>query len=615
MKQCKIFYVLLIFFTAISPSNHEPISFFKKISTTIQSHKGLSFLISAAFVISMYYAVKNYGGTKSKVEKKQNKITEEQKKNDRERRIDRNNYEYDVDYWKELKPRLKISEDEVLAFENYTYNEEKVFKCAYAKNVKFFYGNCDKDNEKGAEEIGFGCAWRSLQTLLSPHFIFYSFSILYKEYKLGDKSKTWEQEQECAEPGYAKEICEDFGIEYRLYRYNREGTDKTPIDQCTSIKDFSGLVLMLINHFEKYKTPIMIDDVKHACVILGIKITENNNVILWMADPYADTKEKGLYYLILSETGEVIAREGQKTKLPDMDPQKGWLLLSLQEIESEIKNNAEKIDLSDLFESKNGRDLFARDGKLPKKYGDHDFNKLLLLQNFAISENDARNFIEYRRTNQEIDAKNIIHYAKNIYFFHGLCDSYEKTLGWACAWRDIQTILSFYNIFYSLENLYNAYRTTEKEQEWAEPGYGFKILYDHKIKSKLYRYNDPTISDTTKTNWCTPLTGFPVLVSMLMKHFEKYKTPVMIDDVSYAYTILGIKKIKKEKDNEVVFWIADPHKKSLNYGLYYLMLDEKTGKKIECTGIDDDDNGLNSSQRIDFENKGWLILCPQKKLE
>lgn len=124
---------------------------------------------------------------------------------------------------------------------------------------------------------------------------------------------------------------------------------------------------MLVDHFEKYKTPVMIDNVKHACLILGIKITNQDKVILWMADPYADTKENGLYYLVLDgQTGKVLAREGQKTELPPMNPQDGWLLLCLNE----------KIDHTDLFESKQERELFAFDGKLPEQYGENELKKI-----------------------------------------------------------------------------------------------------------------------------------------------------------------------------------------------------------------------------------------------
>lgn len=552
--------------------------------------------------------------TKLKNEIVDPKVKEEQQKNEKERRINPNNYEYNSKYWKKkLKPRLKISEDEVRAFENYIYSgENESVACEYARNIKFFYGNCDKDNEKGAQEIGFGCAWRSLQTLFTTCCsVNYAFRTLYRAYKEGDKSQSWEENKECAEPGYAKRMCEDFDFQYSLYRYNREGTEKTPTDQCVLIKDFSDLTVTLVDHFKKYKTPIMIDDVKHACVILGIKITKQDTVILWMADPYAQKRDEGLYYLILNgETGEVIAREGQKIELPEMNPEDGWLLLCLHE----------KIDHTDLFESKGERKLFAYDGNLPEQYGENELKAIK--PQLEISQKYVDDFLEYGEKNGSSCIKNCLdtskmYYAENIKFFYGLCDSYEGHLNWACAWRDIQTILSCYKIFSPLKNLCDAYRNTNERTEWAEPGYGFKILHDHQIKSKLYRYNNPKPSNKTLTHWCRPLKGFPALVSVLMKHFEKYKTPVMIDDVVYAYNIVGIKKIKKEKDNEIVFWIADPHKTSVQDGLYYLMLNEKTGKTIECTGIDNGHNGLDSSQRIDFANTGWLILCPQeqKKLE
>lgn len=86
----------------------------------------------------------------------------------------------------------------------------------------------------------------------------------------------------------------------------------------------------------------------------------------------------------------------------------------------------------------------------------------------------------------------------------------------------------------------------------------------------------------------------------------------MIDDVSCAYGVLGIKKMTNEN---VVLWIADSHKTSKNEGLYYLELD-KFGNKIACTGVDYEDqrNGLSTAERLNIQLKtGWLILFPKNK--
>jgi|GEM_PF-4851281 len=233
-----------------------------------------------------------------------------------------------------------------------------------------------------------------------------------------------------------------------------------------------------------------------------------------------------------------------------------------------------------------------------------------LINNATVSDKDTQDFEGYGLEGPGVG--NLwCHYAENVRFFYGLCDTDERDLGWACAWRSIQTCLSSYSLFYTLSSLSGQFRQDkDKVEEWAEPGYFYRILNGANIAAEVWLYNRERGTDKTSNHRGT-IHSFSGLTSKFKDHFVKYKTPVMIDDVSCAYAVLGIKKLK---NRNVVLWIADSHKKSRQEGLYYLELDED-GNKIVCTGTDYEDhakNGLETAQRINIQNStGWLLLFPQ----
>lgn len=52
----------------------------------------------------------------------------------------------------------------------------------------------------------------------------------------------------------------------------------------------------------------------------------------------------------------------------------------------------------------------------------------------------------------------IIEIKKDIHFFYGLSDEYEKDLGDYCVWNNIKTYHSFFDHFYTLKSLSDRYR-------------------------------------------------------------------------------------------------------------------------------------------------------------
>jgi hypothetical protein len=82
---------------------------------------------------------------------------------------------------------------------------------------------------------------------------------------------------------------------------------------------------------------------------------------------------------------------------------------------------------------------------------------------------------------------------------------------------------------------------------------------------------------------------------------------------------LGIKSTTSKSGREkIILWIADPHKNSREDGLYFLVLDKNSGDKLHSTGMDKDEhgnsNGLETSQSIYPNKKGWMLLFPQKSV-
>lgn len=250
-------------------------------------------------------------------------------------------------------------------------------------------------------------------------------------------------------------------------------------------------------------------------------------------------------------------------------------------------------------------------------YNQDDLQKLLLKN--TVSQKDYTAFETYG-VNSGI-SNSYCHYALYIRFFYGMCDEDEKRLGWACVWRNFQTSLAHYGIFYTLKSLSNKYRNNKNDLE--EKG-SLNTLCSEIFGDAHIDFSGPVIYRSKRNEKVIEndefshirISGFFNFTIRVKEHFNTYQTPILMCDgastpkrISYCYMVLGIKKMS---NNNVVLWIADPHKTSKKEGLYYLELNED-GSKVTCTGIDDGYNGLQSAQSIDMlRDDNWIVIFPKK---
>lgn len=220
--------------------------------------------------------------------------------------------------------------------------------------------------------------------------------------------------------------------------------------------------------------------------------------------------------------------------------------------------------------------------------------------------------------------------------------------GWGCAWRAIQTCLSFYSVIVpSFKELYPIYgsfanlsliyknkypeedlpRLNEKHRNvaphdldngWAEPFVGQMVLHDRGIESELTTVNGiPSGCNAPHGvfSHSDPLKSFAEFKTKLLTHFrptpEHLETapPVMIDNGTFAMSIVGI----GINSNETTLWIADPHiHKELNHcslsGLYTVTLNEFGDK--EDKPIPRGSTPPSGLHCLNFATQPWMVLFP-----
>lgn len=253
------------------------------------------------------------------------------------------------------------------------------------------------------------------------------------------------------------------------------------------------------------------------------------------------------------------------------------------------------------------------------------------------------------------------------YYSEGLEDYPKSNDAWGCAWRAIQTVLTSYQVkpeemgieklfhlFGPRENLkaiyehmnpgdrrvadsHAKYDPYQIEKGWADPWVGQLILYFFGISSKIEIVNKPTEGNTTPENFYpSPHLNFTRFRDRLLTHFKENPVPVMIDDGEYAWNIVGVKQAGKDNE-DTVLWIADPHViagsipksptgeyvKASDHpvSLYQVTLNKK-GEQISASvnpGEMDQFQAehfafAKSSQVFDFENRGWFVLFPGKRI-
>jgi len=220
-----------------------------------------------------------------------------------------------------------------------------------------------------------------------------------------------------------------------------------------------------------------------------------------------------------------------------------------------------------------------------------------------------------------------------------LCEDGGENLydyGWGCGWRSIKTVfsaipkvnqasvLTLFNQYSEESKLVEAYKsinplmTPEQEQEirlsapvhhnnWTEPFIGYLHMQRLGVACSLEIYGRyPDKMDSPKFAYKEDfIQTFPQFLDRLEKHFEKYKSPVMLDNGRYAFALLGIKK----STDTVEFLIGDPHTSLADESIYTVVFNKEgrhlsnTAKQKNCFSV--------SPQKIYFNGGSWMLLFPQ----
>lgn len=167
--------------------------------------------------------------------------------------------------------------------------------------MHFYHGNCDD-----VKDVGWGCAWRCIQTILKSFDSEISLRDLYKIYHQ-EGIPTDGSKGEWAEPGIGKQALEHFGLgSPKIVLYNgHTGSKLTPTSD-EQISGFEALKARLFAHFTHHNTPVMADNSCYAMLICGIR-ESGDHVVLEIADPHKNNASDSRYDVILDKkTGKQI---------------------------------------------------------------------------------------------------------------------------------------------------------------------------------------------------------------------------------------------------------------------------------------------------------------------
>ena len=216
---------------------------------------------------------------------------------------------------------------------------------------------------------------------------------------------------------------------------------------------------------------------------------------------------------------------------------------------------------------------------------------------------------------------------------------YFKDAGIGCVWRSLHTAFSaitqlepvptkvLYDQFLTSPQLIAAYekmkgvRLKKDEKKalaklapinhkgWAEPFIGKLYLAEHGIESREVKFGTNKPLNGVTPEFChdkPSIADFKDLVANLTHHFNTQCCPVVIDDGSYSYAIVGLKK----EGEQIALLIADPHTMDPAEAVYAVVLD-KNGKQIGVRG-GDKVHYPGSPKRIAFtKNNAWFCLFPE----
>ena len=176
-------------------------------------------------------------------------------------------------------------------------------------------------------------------------------------------------------------------------------------------------------------------------------------------------------------------------------------------------------------------------------------------------------------------------------------------IGFGCSYRNIQTILSCYKIYYddniyipNIRQLLNYFYPDYKKiitsgitsKLWIEPVSVSKYIHkEFNIKplNMIYLIDDNDVEKmlSTKVNEYNYINilkkdKFYILINNIQEHFQKSKLPIIIDNSVYSYCIISL-------ENDIVK-MADPHTL--------------------------DDNKIIRQEPLKFlQNNFWMIYIPQ----
>ena len=241
---------------------------------------------------------------------------------------------------------LPESENKVLNIEQskllekiFGMNKIKEFSKVNLSHLYFYHYKCESVND-----TNWGCAWRSMQTVLkyqlslsnqNKNISFYNLFMkygdkntlidIYKKMKNGQeifevlnilKNKVFapfETESGWAEPFISQLVLYDFGFEGDLILVNgyprNSYAPKEVFDKTVTFKEFKEIIK---NHFNNANSgPIILDDAIASTAIIGIEFnTDNGNISLMIMDPRAiNNPRDGLYIISLDANGKRIQIE------------------------------------------------------------------------------------------------------------------------------------------------------------------------------------------------------------------------------------------------------------------------------------------------------------------
>ena len=233
----------------------------------------------------------------------------------------------------ESKNKVLNIEQSKLLENKFGIDKIKEFSTVNLSHLYFYHYDCESVND-----FNWGCAWRSMQTVLkyqlslsnqNKDISFYNLFMKYGDKnilidifkkmkkdkdiseilnKLKDKQfSPYEAESGWAEPFISQLVLYDFGFDGDLILINGYFSHNyAPEEVFTENLDFNQFKEKLKNHFmQKNPGPIIMDDSFVSICIIGVKFNEENKGLeLLIMDPHGvENFEKGLYIVALDEEG------------------------------------------------------------------------------------------------------------------------------------------------------------------------------------------------------------------------------------------------------------------------------------------------------------------------